>query len=197
MTKKLLTLFTDESVIIFIFYMANKLIVVKFSALGHSLDIFQRDFALEIMVFYVREIMRGQKEVADLFHIETIKLDDLDREYNMLIFFKLILDFNVLFEVKVIISQRNWLWFSACCFVGRYHLLSTNSLLLKLIISLKNVINQENNLWWLCERSNTSDWHIKRKQILREGSTYTRRVCCRWGQSDAQMLNMEVSSYML
>ena len=109
MTKKLLTLFTDESVIIFIFYMANKLIIVKFSALGHSLDIFQRDFALEIMVFYVREIMRGQKEVADLFHIETIKLDDLDREYNMLIFFKLILDFDVLFEVKVIISQRNWL----------------------------------------------------------------------------------------
>ena len=109
MTKKLLTLFTDESVIIFIFYMANKLIVVKFSALGHSLDIFQRDFALEIMVFYVREIMRGQKEVADLFHIETIELDHFHRKDNMLIFFKLVLDFDVLLKVEVIISKRDWL----------------------------------------------------------------------------------------
>ena len=112
----------------------------------------------------------------------------------MLIFLKLILDFDVLFEVKVIVSKRDWLWFTACCFVGRYHLLSTKSLLLKLIISLKNVINQENNLWWVCERSDTSDRHIERKQIFREGSTYTRGVCCRWGQSNAQMFNLEVSS---
>ena len=104
MTEKLLTLFADESVIVFIFDMANKLIVVKFSALGHCLDIFQRDFALEIMVFYVSEIMRGQKKVANLFHIETIEFDYLHREYNMLIFFELILDFDVLFEVKVVIS---------------------------------------------------------------------------------------------
>ena len=104
MTEKLLTLFADESVIVFIFDMANKLIVVEFSALGHCLDIFQRDFALEIMVFYVSEIMRGQKKVADLFHIETIEFDNFHREYNMLIFFKLILDFDVLFEVKVVVS---------------------------------------------------------------------------------------------
>jgi hypothetical protein len=104
MTEKLLTLFTDKSVIVFIFDMANKLIVVKFSALGHCLDIFQRDFALEIMVFYVSEIMRGQKKVADLFHIEAIEFDNLHRKYNVLIFFELIFDFDILLEVKVVIS---------------------------------------------------------------------------------------------
>ena len=136
--------------------------------------------------------MCSQKKISCLFHIETIELDNFHRKDNMLIFFKLILDFDVLFKVKVIIPKRDWLWLSACSFVGLHHLLSTKSLLLKLIISLKNVINQENNLWRLCERSDTSDRYIKGKQILREGSAYTRRVCCRWGQSDAQMLNMEV-----
>ena len=138
--------------------------------------------------------MCGQKKISCLFHIETIELDNFHRKDNMLIFFKLVLDLDVLFEVKVIISKRDWLWLSTCCFVGLHHLLSTKSLLLKLIISLKNVINQENNLWRLCERSDTSDRHIERKQIFREGSTYTRGVCCRWGQSNAQVLNLEVSS---
>ena len=53
MTKKLLTLFTDKSVIVFIFHVTDELIVIELSALGHRLDVLQRDFALEIMVFYI------------------------------------------------------------------------------------------------------------------------------------------------
>ena len=104
MTKKLLTLFTDESVIIFIFYMANKLIVVKFSALGHSLDIFQRDFALEIMILNICKVMCSQKKISCLFYIEAVEFYNLNWEHNMFIFLKLILDFNILLKVEVIVS---------------------------------------------------------------------------------------------
>ena len=104
MTEKFLTLFTDKPIVILIFHVADELIIIQLSTFSHRLNVLQRDFALEIMVFYVREIMRGQKKVTDLFHIETIEFDNLHRENNVFIFLKLILDFDILLKVEVIVS---------------------------------------------------------------------------------------------
>ena len=104
MTEKFLTLFTDKPIVILILHVADELIIIQLSTFSHRLNVLQRDFALEIMIFNICQVMRGQKKISCLFYIESVEFDNLHRENNVFIFLKLILDFNILLKVEVIVS---------------------------------------------------------------------------------------------
>ena len=103
MTEKFLTLFTYKPIVILILYVTDELIIVQLSTFSHRLDVLQRDFALEIMIFNICKVMCSQKKISCLFYVEAVEFDNLHREHNMFIFLKLILDFNILLKVEVIV----------------------------------------------------------------------------------------------
>ena len=53
MTEKFLTLFTDKPIVVLIFHVTDELIIIQLSTFSHRLNVLQRDFALEIMIFYI------------------------------------------------------------------------------------------------------------------------------------------------
>ena len=103
MTEKFLTLFTYKPIVILILHVTDELIIVQLSTFSHRLNVLQRDFALEIMIFNIRKVMCSQKKISCLFYVEAVEFDNLHREHNMFIFLKLILDFNILLKVEVIV----------------------------------------------------------------------------------------------
>ena len=108
MIEELLTLFTSESIIILILDMTDELIIVYLRTFRHCCYRFECDSALELVILYVCKMMSCEKQISSLFHTEAVKLEDFDREDDMLIREQLILNILIEFEVQVIVSHWNW-----------------------------------------------------------------------------------------
>jgi len=87
--------------------MHNEFLVVGVIALCQSLDEFDSNFSLELLLLDIAKLVRSQEQETILFHSEPVVLLYFAREDNVLLLLQFGHDHFVMLQLQVVVSNGN------------------------------------------------------------------------------------------